>query len=95
MVDVSGLVGLGFGLALGGWLIYNEYLDFGENWSILIYDICGKGKRSFPIKFLVRDFSFAETAYAAAFIFAVPRLNLFKGSQGSGQGPEVLNGVQG
>ena len=58
------------------------------NGSILIYNICGKGKRSFPIKFLVRDFSFAETAYAAAFIFAVPRLNLFKGSQGSGQGPE-------
>ena len=30
---------------------------------------------------MVRDFSFAETAYAAAFIFAVPQLNLFKGSR--------------
>ena len=44
--------------------IYIEYLDFWEFWSILIYDICGKGKRSFPIKFLVELFLKSSRVWA-------------------------------
>ena len=73
VVGLSGLVRSGVGLVIGLWKVSGEGLRFLVNGSLPTYEINGKGKRSFPIKF---------------------RLNLFKGSQGSGQGPEVLNGVQ-
>jgi len=55
-------MGVAIGLIVVERVIYNEFLVLAVNESLTVYEIYGKEKRSFSIKFLVRDFSFAETA---------------------------------